>query len=74
VKKEKSNLVRFIKQRRKAVGLTQEEFANKTGVGLRFMRELEQGKPTVRMDKVNAVLAMFGYELGPVPQESKTDE
>jgi y4mF family transcriptional regulator len=74
VKKEKSNLVRFIKQRRKAVGLTQEEFANKTGVGLRFMRELEQGKPTVRMDKVNAVLAMFGYELGPVPHESKTDE
>lgn len=46
--------------------LTQQEFAQKAGVGLRFIRELEQGKPTLRLDKVNQVLGMFGYEAGPV--------
>lgn len=50
----------FIKQKRKEVGLTQEEFALRSGLGLRFVRELEQGKETVRMDKVNQALAMFG--------------
>ena len=52
----------FVKQNRKALGLTQEEFAVRSGLGLRFVRELEQGKPTVRMDKVNIALAMFGME------------
>ena len=52
----------FIKQKRKEAGLTQEEFAMRSGLGLRFVRELEQGKPTVRMDKVNQALAMFGME------------
>ena len=47
-------------------GLTQEDLALKCGVGLNFVRQLEQGKPTLRMDKVNQVLAMFGYELAPV--------
>lgn len=56
----------FIKKRRKLAGLTQPEFALKSGVGLRFLRELEQGKTTLKMDKVNAVLWMFGYGLGPV--------
>ncbi len=62
----KTELSKFVKQRRKLTGLTQTDLANKAGVGLRFMRELEQGKSTLRMDKVNVVLAMFGYELGPV--------
>ena len=54
----------------KEYGLTQEELALKCGVGLNFVHQLEQGKPTLRMDKVNQVLAMFGYELAPV----RTDE
>ena len=55
----------FIKQQRKAAGLTQEEFALRSGLGLRFVRELENGKETVRMDKVNQALAMFGMEAAP---------
>ena len=55
----------FIKQQRKAAGLTQEEFALRSGLGLRFVRELESGKETVRMDKVNQALAMFGMEAVP---------
>jgi y4mF family transcriptional regulator len=56
----------FIKMKRAEVKLTQPELASKAGVGLRFIRELEQGKKTVRMDKVNQVLWIFGAELGPV--------
>ena len=59
-------LVKFVKDRRKMLGLTQEELAEKAGVGLRFIRDLEQGKETLRMDKVNQVLALFGHELLPV--------
>ena len=55
----------YIKQERKKVGLTQEEFALRAGLGLRFVRELEQGKETVRMDKVNQALRMFGMEAAP---------
>ena len=55
----------FIKQKRKEAGLTQEEFALRSGLGLRFVRELEQGKQTVRMDKVNQALAMFGMKAVP---------
>lgn len=55
----------FIKENRRAAGLTQEEFAMRSGLGLRFIRELEQGKQTVRMDKVNIALAMFDYEAVP---------
>lgn len=58
-----------IKDLRKEYNLTQEDLAYKSGVGLRFVRELEQGKPTVRMDKVNQVLALFGLELGVVKTE-----
>jgi len=61
----------FIKQRRSATGLTQPELAEKAGVGLRFYRELEQGKETLRMDKVNQVLNLFGYEMGPVKSEQR---
>ena len=61
----------FIKTNRKAAGLTQEEFAIRSGLGLRFVRELEQGKPTVRMDKVNIALAMFDMEAVPGRKENK---
>ena len=53
----------FIKQNRKALGLTQEEFAMRAGLGLRFVRELEQGKKTLRLDKVNQALAVFGAKV-----------
>ena len=53
-----NQIAKFIKENRKAAGLTQEEFALRSGLGLRFVRELEQGKPTVR-------LAMFGMEAVP---------
>ena len=56
-------LAKEITEMRKAAGLTQVELAERAGVGLRFVRELEQGKPTVRLDKVNQVLALFGCEL-----------
>lgn len=59
-----------IKQKRKIHHLTQVELAERSGVGLRFVREMEQGKKTLRMDKVNQVLALFGEELGPVKTES----
>ena len=62
-------LVQFIKQRRKQLRMTQIDLAERAGVGLRFVRELEQGKKTVRLDKVNQVLALFGYELGPVERK-----
>ena len=62
----------FIKTERKKAGLTQEEFALRAGLGLRFVRELEQGKETVRMDKVNQALGMFGMEA--VPGKLNRDE
>ena len=55
----------YIKEERKKAELTQEEFAMRAGLGLRFVRELEQGKETVRLDKVNQALAMFGKEAVP---------
>lgn len=61
------NLNEFVKNRRKLLKLTQEELSSKAGVGLRFVRELEQGKSALRTDKVNQVLRLFGHELGPVP-------
>ena len=57
----------FVKKERKQAGLTQEEFALRSGLGLRFIRDLEQGKKTVRLDKVNQALEMFGMQAGPVP-------
>jgi y4mF family transcriptional regulator len=58
----------FIKEKRKQLKLTQPELAERAGVGLRFVRELEQGKQSVRLDKVNQVLDLFGSELGVVPK------
>lgn len=60
------SLSEFVKEKRALVNLTQPELAEKAGVGLRFVRELEQGKATLRLDKVNQVLQLFGYEMGPV--------
>lgn len=60
---------KYIKEERKKAGLTQEEFAMCSGLGLRFVRELEQGKETVRLDKVNQALAMFGKEAVPGERE-----
>lgn len=54
----------FIKEKRKQLNLTQPELAERAGVGLRFVRELEQGKQSVRLDKVNQVLALFGSQIG----------
>lgn len=66
----------FVKEKRKASSLTQPELAEKAGVGLRFVRELEQGKETLRLDKINKVLQLFGYEVGPTPiiRNKSTDE
>ncbi|MDD6000268.1 MAG: type II toxin-antitoxin system Y4mF family antitoxin [Lachnospiraceae bacterium] len=60
-----NTIAQFVKKNRKAAGLTQEEFAMRAGLGLRFVRELEQGKETLRMDKVNEALAMFDMQLVP---------
>ena len=64
-----NRIAEFVKENRKASGLTQEEFAMRSGLGLRFVRELEQGKETVRLDKVNQALAMFGKEAVPGERE-----
>ena len=64
-----SKIGEYIKQERKKPGLTQEEFAMRSGLGIRFVRELEQGKETVRLDKVNQALAMFGMEAVPGKME-----
>lgn len=59
----------IVKALRKEYNLTQEDLASKSGVGLRFLRELEQGKSTVRLDKVNQVLNMFNMEVGACDKE-----
>ena len=65
------DLSQFVKERRKLVNLTQPELAEKAGVGLRFVRELEQGKESLRIDKVNQVLRLFGHEVGAVPTQKE---
>ena len=62
-----NNLSTYVKEMRRQFGLTQVDLAAKSGVGLRFLRESEQGKETLRLDKVNQVLMLFGHEVGPVP-------
>ena len=58
-------IAEFVKENRKAAGLTQEQFALRSGLGLRFVRELEQGKETVRMDKVMLPLQCSTHRLLP---------
>ena len=61
-----TKLSQYVKSMRKRYNLTQEDLSMKSGVGLRFVRDLEQGKKTLRMDKVNQVLRLFNSELGVV--------
>ena len=60
------NLAEFVKERRKEVNLTQQEFADRAGVALTVIRKIEQGKTNLNMDKVNLVLSMFGHQLAAV--------
>ncbi len=70
----KSEISEFVKQRRKMLNLNQVELADRAGVGLRFVRDLEQGKRTLRLDKVNQVLALFGHNLIPAPIKREDSE
>ena len=70
---EQTTLSKYVKAMRKKYNLKQVELSEKSGVGLRLVRELEQGKQTLRLDKVNQILNLFGSEVGVVPL-TKTDE
>jgi len=63
------SLSEYVKQMRKQCKLTQVELSEKSGVGLRFVRELERGKQSLRLDKVNQILNLFGSEVGAVPMD-----
>lgn len=65
-----NNLSFTVKMLRKQYNLTQEELSLKTGVGLRFVRDLEQGKKTLRLDKVNQLLDFFNYEMVAAPKNN----
>ncbi len=69
-----TNLISFIKEKRKSLGINQIELAQKSGVGLRFVRDLEQGKKSLQMDKVNQVLELFGGQLGVVKKQFEENE
>lgn len=56
----------IVKNKRKELNLSQEELAMRAGVGLRFIRDVEQGKESVRLDKLNQVLNYFGLEVSAV--------
>ena len=66
-------IAQYVKEMRKKYKLTQVDLSEKAGVGLRFVRELEQGKTTLRLDKVNKVFELFGSECGPVPMKREGD-
>jgi y4mF family transcriptional regulator len=63
----------FVREQRKVLGYTQAEFAQRVGVGLRFLKDLELGKKTVRLDKVNQVLNYLGSEAVPGPMTKEED-
>lgn len=67
-------LINFVKSKRQALKLTQRDLADRAGLGLRFIRELEQGKETLRLDKVNQVLALFGHRMAPAPFRPEIDD
>ena len=71
--KEKSKLMVFVKQKRNLADITQVELAEKADVGLRFVRDLEQGKKSLQMDTVNKVLALFGAELAPLEKDKNNE-
>ncbi|MDD4737508.1 MAG: helix-turn-helix domain-containing protein [Kiritimatiellae bacterium] len=64
----------FVKRNRALAGLSQQELAERAEVGLRFLRELEQGKHTLRLDKVDQVLMLFGHRSGPIPYRPEVDD
>jgi len=68
------SLREFVKAKRNGARLTQPELAEKAGVGLRFIRDLEQGKTSLRLDKVNQLLQLFGYQVGAIPINRESDE
>ena len=68
-----NELIDFVKTRREQLGLTQQELAERAGVGLRFVRDLEQGKESLRLDKVNQVLSLFGHKMGPIGVEDRDE-
>jgi y4mF family transcriptional regulator len=68
---EQTILSKYVKAMRKQYNLTQVELSEKSGVGLRLVRELEQGKQTLRLDKVNQILNLFGSEVGVVPMTER---
>ena len=74
-KQMKNPIGTYIQTERKRAGLTQPEFALRSGLGLRFIRDLEQGKSTVRLDKVNQALTMFGSMAVPgrKPREGENE-
>jgi len=67
-----NRLLEFVKTRRKQLGLTQEEFAEKAGVALTVIRKIEQGKENLSLSKVNQVLMLFGHILGPINNNDAT--
>ena len=71
---KKSRISNFVKEKRKQLNLTQVDLSQKSGVGLRFIRDLEQGKKILRLDKVNHVLSLFGAEVGVVLANQPTYE
>jgi len=71
---KQTTLSKYVKAMRKQYNLTQVELSEKSGVGLRFIREMEQGKQSLRLDKVNQILSLFGAEVGAVPMIKKIDE
>ena len=68
---DQTTLSKYVKAMRKQYNLTQVELSEKSGVGLRLVRELEQGKQTLRLDKVNQILNLFGSEVGVVPMTER---
>ncbi|WGL60041.1 helix-turn-helix domain-containing protein [Pigmentibacter sp. JX0631] len=67
IEKKSNPVAKFVREKRKILGYNQDEFAKRIGVGIRFLKELELGKETLRMDKVNQVLIFLGTRLEPVP-------
>lgn len=66
-------LIEFVKTRRKQLGFTQKDLAERAGVGLRFVRDLEQGKESLQLDKVNQVLVLFGHKMGPIEIQDRSE-
>lgn len=73
INKNMNNLSTTVKSLRKQFNLTQEDLSLKSGVGLRFVRDLEQGKQTLRLDKVNQLLEFFNYEMAPRPKRNRQE-